>query len=235
MEVYPVSDGVVFVVDDDPAVRRALARLFRSDRRQVQTYASASEFLDQPLPRGPACLVLDLQMPDVNGLDLQQLLAGSRDVLPIVFLSGHANIPMSVRAMKEGAIDFLTKPFDDHQLLAAVDAALTRARRAHEQRDLLNRDRVAFETLTPRERQVCVRVARGMLNKEIGAELGTAEKTVKVQRGRVMQKLGAQSVPDVVRLVERLRAAGHLNEQSKEPGNQVAGGEIPGQAHRISA
>jgi FixJ family two-component response regulator len=149
-------------------------------------------------------------MPDMSGLDLQQVLTRGHESMSIVFISGHANIPDSVRAMKAGAVDFLTKPFDASQLLAAVDAALARSRQTCILLDALIHDRAIFETLTLREREVCVRVAQGMLNKQIGSEFGTAEKTIKVQRGRVMQKLGAQSVTDIVRLVERLRASGHL-------------------------
>jgi FixJ family two-component response regulator len=155
-------------------------------------------------------MVLDLQMPEVSGLDLQRLLAQRRQIMPIIFISGHGSILSSVNAMKEGAVDFLTKPFDDEQLLSAVHTALTQSRQACARRDALDRDRAIFQTLTQREQQVCVRVAQGMLNKQIGGEFGTTEKTIKVQRGRVMQKLGAQSVADVVRLVERLRSAGHL-------------------------
>jgi len=212
-------DGVVFVVDDDASVRRAVSRLLRSQGRQVQTHGSAKDFLNQPLPSGPACVVLDLQMPEVSGLDLQQLLARNHETLPIVFISGHGSIPTSVRAMKGGAIDFLTKPFDDNQLLAAIDTALARSRQACACRDALDRDRAVFEALTPREKQVCLRVVQGMLNKQIGGELGTTEKTVKVQRGRVMQKLGTQSVADMVRLVERLRAAGQLPAHRGSSGN----------------
>jgi len=205
-----MTEGTVHVIDDDLGVRCALERLLRSHDRQVRTYPSAREFLNQRLDLGPACVVLDLQMPDMSGLDLQQVLTRGHESMSIVFISGHANIPDSVRAMKAGAVDFLTKPFDASQLLAAIDAALARSRQACIQLDALGRDRAIFETLTLREREVCVRVAQGMLNKQIGSEFGTAEKTIKVQRGRVMQKLGAQSVTDIVRLVERLRASGHL-------------------------
>ncbi len=206
-----MAEGVVFVIDDDPSIRRAVSRLLRANERRVQTYRSAKDFLDQHLPSIPACIVLDLQLPEVSGLDLQQLLASSRTTPPIVFISGHGSIDTSVRAMKEGAIDFLTKPFDDQQLMTAIDVALERAHQACVHREVLDHDVAVFESLTPRERQVCVRVAQGMLNKQIGGDLGTTEKTVKVQRGRVMEKLGAKSVADLVRLVERLRASGHLS------------------------
>jgi FixJ family two-component response regulator len=210
MEWQSMTEGTVHVIDDDLSVRCAVDRLLRSHNQQVRTYPSAREFLNQRLDSGPACVVLDLQMPDISGLDLQEMLTRGHESLSVVFISGHADIPDSVRAMKAGAVDFLTKPFDASQLLAAVDAALARSRHICNLRDSLGRDRAIFNTLTLREREVCVRVAQGMLNKQIGSEFGTAEKTVKVQRGRVMQKLGAQSVTDIVRLVERLRAGGHL-------------------------
>jgi FixJ family two-component response regulator len=205
-----VTNGLVFVIDDDPSVRRSVSRLLRSHDRLVHTCQSAKDFLDLEIPSSPACIVLDLEMPEVNGLDLQRLLLRNSDTLPIVFISGHGSVRASVRAMKEGAVDFLTKPFDDDQLMAAIDMALERAKTAREHRNALQRDQLAFNSLTHRERQVCVRVAEGMLNKQIGGELGTSEKTIKAQRGQVMQKLGAQSVTDVVRLVDRLRASGDL-------------------------
>ena len=211
-----MTDGLVCVIDDDPSVCRSVSRLLRSYNKRVETYQSAGDFLEHRLPSSPACLVLDLEMPGVSGLELQQALAASRDTLPIVFLSGHASVSASVDAMKKGAVDFLSKPVDDSKLMSAVDVALHRAQQAHKRRQALDQDRAAFKTLTEREQQVCVRVARGMLNKQIGYEFGTTEKTIKVQRGRVMQKLGAQSVADVVRLVDRLASAGdklpdHLN------------------------
>ena len=205
-----MTSGLVCVIDDDLSVRSALGRLLRSDNREVLSYASASEFLEHQLPTGPACIVLDLQMPGMNGLALQRLLFQCRETLPIVFISGHADIQASVHAMKAGAVDFLTKPFEHDQLLEAVAAALDRAKEAHSRNYALERDRAVFNSLTPREREVSLRVAEGMLNKQIGCEFGTTEKTIKVQRGRAMQKLGAQSVADLVRLVERLRSSGDL-------------------------
>lgn len=210
-----MTSGLVLIIDDDPSMRSALGRLLRSDNRNVQTFASAGEFLEHDLPSGPACIVLDLQMPGMSGLALQRLLFQCRERMPIVFISGHADIQASVHAMKAGAVDFLTKPFENDQLLEAVGAALDRAEKAHNRNDALERDRVVFNSLTPREREVCLRVAEGMLNKQIGCEFGTTEKTIKVQRGRAMQKLGAQSVPDLVRLVERLRSSGHLRASSR--------------------
>jgi FixJ family two-component response regulator len=188
-----MTDAVVFLIDDDPSIRGGVSRLLRLHGRQVQAYGSAKDFLDQPLPSGPACIVLDLQMPEMNGLEVQQLLGQSKDTPPIVFISGRGSIPASVRAMKEGAVDFLTKPFEDDQLLRAIDTALARAREAFVRRDALDRDCEIFDTLSQREKQVCLLVAQGMLNKQIGGELGTTEKTIKVQRGGVMKKLGAQS------------------------------------------
>ena len=205
-----MTSGLVCVIDDDPSVRNAVGRLLRSDSREVETYASAVEFLQHDLPSRPACLVVDLQMAGMSGLALQKLLLQHRETMPIVFISGDADVQSSVRAMKAGAVDFLTKPFDEDELLDAVGAALLRAEEAQSRNDALERDRAMFDSLTPREREVCLRIAKGMLNKQIGCELGTTEKTVKVQRGRAMQKLGAQSVADLVRLIERLRSSGHL-------------------------
>jgi len=205
-----MTECIVHVIDDDLSIRCAVSRLLRSHDYQVQTYPSAREFLRQQIDSRPTCVVLDLQMPGMSGLDLQDILTRGHESLSVVFISGHADILDSVRAMKAGAVDFLTKPFDENQLIAAVEAALARSRQVCINRDTLCRDRAVFETLTQREREVCVRVAQGMLNKQIGGEFGTAEKTIKVQRGRVMQKLGAQSVTDIVRLVERLRTYGQL-------------------------
>jgi FixJ family two-component response regulator len=205
-----MTECTVHVIDDDLSIRCAVSRLLRAHDQQVRTYPSAREFLSQQFDSRPACVVLDLQMPEMSGLDLQEMLTRGHESLSIVFISGHAGIPDSVRAMKAGAVDFLTKPFDESQLLAAVDAALAKSRQACIDRDALCHDLAMFEKLTPREQGVCVRVAQGMLNKQIGGEFGTAEKTIKVQRGRVMQKLGAQSVTDIVRLVERLRTYGYL-------------------------
>jgi RNA polymerase sigma factor (sigma-70 family) len=208
-------DGVVYVIDDDPAIRRSLSRLLRSHGRRVETFAKAREFFDKTIPPGPACIVLDLQLPDISGLDVQGLIGRKHETMPIVFISGHGTVSDSVRAMKAGAIDFLIKPFESTELILAIDSAIERSKRALDRTAALERDREAFSTLTERERQVCLRVAQGMLNKQIGSEFGTTEKTIKVHRGRVMQKLGAQSVADMVRLVERLRSAGSLQPLSK--------------------
>lgn len=212
-----LEDATVYVIDDDPRVLRAIERLLRSCEYHSQTYSSAKEFLLHKMPEGPACIVLDLSMPEMNGLDLQQVLAQGDENLPVIFVTGHGDIPATVRAMKAGAVDFLTKPFDDRQLLAAIDAALARSGATIAARTALKKDTAAFEALTRRERQVCLGVAQGLLNKQICGELGTTEKTVKVQRGQVMKKLGAGSVADLVKLVERLRAAGRLPHVTLHP------------------
>jgi FixJ family two-component response regulator len=190
----------VFVVDDDAAVRRSLARLLDSAGLRSETFGSAQEFLARPDPEGPACLILDVRMPGLSGLDLQDRLASRAEVLPIVFMTGHGTVPMSVRAMKAGAADFLQKPFDDQALLDAVQGALDRSRAARDLRTRRTEVRARLATLTPREREVFDGVVRGLLNKQIAAELGTAEKTVKIHRGRVMQKMRADSVADLVRM-----------------------------------
>jgi FixJ family two-component response regulator len=213
-----MTAATIHVIDDDASVRRALSRLLRSHDHQVETYLSARDFLNRKLNHGPACIVLDLQMPEMDGLELQQLLAEGRENPPIVFITGHGDIPNSVRAMKAGAVDFLTKPFDEAQLLTAVNSAIARSHQACASRDEFERSRSVFESLTPRERQVCLRVTQGMLNKQIAAEFGTTEKTVKVQRRGVMQKLGAQSVADLVRFVEHLLAAGYVSADAKPHG-----------------
>jgi FixJ family two-component response regulator len=193
----------VFLVDDDPAVLRAVGRLLRSAGLNVTTFHSPQEFLDRQNPEAPGCLVLDVTMPGLNGLELQQALIRAGNHLPIIFLTGNGDIPMTVRAMKSGAVDFFRKPCPDEELLAAIGRALAhdqlfRQRRAEEQAlaDLL-------ATLTPREHEVMLGVVAGKLNKQIAAELGTVEKTIKVHRGRVMEKLHVASVAELVRLSER--------------------------------
>jgi FixJ family two-component response regulator len=210
MDAKPKPVGVVHIVDDDAGLSRALARLLRSHGRDSRTYASASEFLDSVVEEGPACLVLDLQMPDLSGLEVQERLRSRKNSLSIIFISGHGNIPASVQAMKAGAVDFLTKPFDDHELISAIDDALEMSRVVQQQDESIGLDRATFERLSPRERQVCLHVAQGMLNKQIAAEFGTKERTIKKQRGSLMQKLAVDSAADVVRLVERLRSGGYF-------------------------
>jgi FixJ family two-component response regulator len=198
---------IVFVVDDDLSVREALRSLIRSVGLRCETFASAAEFLHHPRPEDPACLVLDVQLPDASGLDLVDELDAADAPIPIIFITGHGTIPMSVRAMKAGALEFLTKPFREEDLITALRQALERDRAARRERDEIARLRVRLERLTPREREVLALVAKGRMNKQIAAELGTAEQTIKQHRGRVMKKLGVDSVAELVRLVERL--AGH--------------------------
>jgi FixJ family two-component response regulator len=197
----------VFLVDDDPAVCRALGRLIRAAGHEVVSFTSPAAFLAREPHPGPACLVLDLRMPGMTGLEVQDVLERAGRAVPIVFISGRADVPASVRAMKAGAVDFLGKPVDEVELLAAIAGALERdrARRADRaERDALD---TRFVRLTPREREVCALVARGLLNKQIAAELGTSEKTVKVHRGRVMAKLEVDSVAELVRLFDRVTAS----------------------------
>jgi FixJ family two-component response regulator len=195
----------VFVVDDDDSVRKSLVRLLKSMGFPAKAYASAREFLDDwRNDPGPGCLVLDIQLPGLNGLELQEKLRGSVPPIPIIFITGHGDIPMSVRAMKSGAVDFLAKPFQDEDLLRAIKEAIARdeARRALGD----ERDAVAelYTALTPREREVMALVVVGLPNKRIAAELGTSEKTIKVHRGRVMEKMKVQSVADLVRASQKL-------------------------------
>jgi FixJ family two-component response regulator len=189
----------IFLVDDDASVRRALARVLESAGYGVEAFASARAFQEQYRPMVPGCLVLDVELPDLSGLDLQQQLAARDYHLPIVFVTGHGDIPMSVRAMKAGAVDFLIKPFPPQALLDAVDRALARDAVARKCWNELKEIRDRVETLTGREREVFALVARGLLNKQAAARLGTTEKTIKVHRGRVMHKMGAASVADLVR------------------------------------
>jgi FixJ family two-component response regulator len=198
------SAEIVYVVDDDESVRRGLSRLLRSAGLSVETFPSAQAFLSRDLPDRPACLVLDVRMPGLSGLDLQAALKQAGRPMPIVFISGQSDVPVSVRAMKEGALDFLQKPFDEDQLLSAIAGALARGRTARALRDESAVVRQRFETLTPRERQVLGQVIAGLLNKQIAANLGAAEKTIKIHRGRVMQKMAAGSVADLVRMAQRI-------------------------------
>jgi len=203
-------EGTVFLVDDDPGVLRALTRLLRASGRDVRAFSSPDEFLEQHDPAAPGCLVLDVVLPHKNGLDLQRDLADSGADRAVVFITGGGDIPTSVRAMKAGAVDFLIKPFEDGQLLAAVQAALEkdeRMRRARAERRAAERK---LASLTSRERQVLEHVVTGQLNKHIASELGTVEKTIKVHRGRIMQKMGAGSLVELVRLADAagIRPAG---------------------------
>jgi FixJ family two-component response regulator len=203
----PDPGPIVFVVDDDLSVREALRSFIRSVGMRCETFATAADFLAHPRPDGPACLVLDVELPGESGLDLPTELRDEGTRLPIIFITGHGTIPMSVRAMKAGALEFLTKPFSERELLDAIQLALVRDREARARRAQQHALLERFERLTAREREVFALVVTGRMNKEIAAELGTVEQTIKQHRGRVMQKLGARSVADLVHLSERLEAA----------------------------
>jgi FixJ family two-component response regulator len=196
----------VFVVDDDVSVREALRNLLRSVGLQVKTFETAREFLAGGRPDAPSCLVLDVRLPGLSGLDLQRELAKAEIDIPIIFITGHGDIPMSVRAMKAGAVEFLTKPFRDQDLLDAVQEAVARDREARAQRRQMQELRARYDSLTAREREVMTLVVRGLLNKQIAGQLGTTDATVKLHRGRVMHKMQANSLADLIRMAEKLEA-----------------------------
>ena len=197
-------DSVVFVVDDDLSVREAIKSLIRSVGLRVETFGTAQEFLKSARPDAPGCVVLDVRLPGLSGLDLQRELAANGINLPVIFITGHGDIPMSVRAMKAGALEFLTKPFRDQDLLDAIQQALERDRGARQQRLETAELRERFDSLTAREREVMGLVVSGLLNKQIAGELGTSEVTIKIHRSQVMKKMGAGSLAELVRMTEKL-------------------------------
>lgn len=200
-------ESIVFVVDDDPSVRRAIQRLIGCVGLHVELFGSAQEFLASKLPNVPSCLVLDVRLPGISGLNLQHQLAKANIQIPIIFITAHGDIPMTVRAMKAGAVEFLTKPFRDQDLLDAIQLALERDRGRRQQEAELAALRERFELLSPREREIVAMVVSGMLNKQIAAQIGTTENTVKVHRSRAMEKMQANSLADLVKMIQRLQVS----------------------------
>ena len=198
------KSALVFVVDDDPSMRKSLSRLLASAGYEARVLASAGEFLACALPDCPACLVLDIKMPKISGIDLQKEIMRRRLAIPIIFITGHGTIPMSVSAMKNGAAEFLEKPFDRQVLLGAIEKALAKDKAARVERDAADEIAKRFESLTPRERQIFAQVVTGKLNKQIACELGIVEKTVKVHRARVMEKMKTASLAELVRISSRV-------------------------------
>ena len=205
------EDAIVFVVDDDPLVRGALSSLFRSVGLRVEAYASATELLQSPLPGAPSCLVVDIRLPRLSGLDLQAELRSSGVMIPIVFITGHGDIPMSVKAMRAGAINFLTKPFRDQEMLDAVREALDRDRRRLSEVKSNSDEQARFASLTPRQREIMALVTSGLMNKQIAAKIGIAEMTVKIHRGHVMRKMQTRSLAELVLIAQRLGIRGREN------------------------
>jgi FixJ family two-component response regulator len=203
-ESVSTSEPLVFIVEDDESMRWALSNLFQSVGLEVQVFRSAAEMLQSKLPDVASCLVLDIRLPGLSGLDFQAELAKANIHIPIIFITGHGDIPMSVRAMKSGAVDFLTKPFRDQDMLDAVTVAIERDRKRRETDRIVANLQTHFETLTPREREILALVSSGLMNKQVAAELGLAEITVKIHRGHIMKKMGAKSLADLLRKVETL-------------------------------
>jgi len=201
----PDGNSTVLVIDDDPDLRASVGRLLRSLGLDAQLFASISDFLKSDPPDGPTCLVLDVRLPGQSGLDLQRELAAANRELPIIFITGHGDIPMSVQAMKGGAIEFLTKPFRDQELIDAIQLGLSRDRARRENEKVLAALRERFESLSPREREIMVQVAYGRLNKQIALDIGIAEATVKVHRSRLMHKMKARSLPELSRMADKLK------------------------------
>ncbi len=209
---------IVFVVDDDISVRESLELLIQFAGWQPEIFASAEDFLAHPRTATPSCLVLDVSLPDLNGLELQKLIASERTDMPIIFITGHGDVPMTVQAMKAGAVEFLTKPFDDEVLLSAIRHAIERSAAVLEDQAELTTLRSSFESLTPRERDIMLLVVAGMLNKQIGVKLGISEITVKAHRGKVMQKMKADSLADLVKTAVRLGLTPAKNPWHKNDG-----------------
>jgi FixJ family two-component response regulator len=203
-EPASADEPIVFVIDDDVSMRRALTNLFQSVGLAVEVFGSAPEMLQGKLPDVASCLVLDIRLPGVSGLDFQTELSKAKIHIPIIFMSGHGDIPMTVRAMKGGAVDFLTKPFRDQDMLDAVVAAIKRDRKRRESYKTIANLQALLETLTPREREILALVSSGLMNKQIAAELGLAEITVKIHRGHIMKKMASKSLADLVRKAETL-------------------------------
>jgi FixJ family two-component response regulator len=199
------ANSTILVVDDDPTLRESVGRLLRSLGLEAQLFASIADFLNSDPPDGPACMVLDVRLPGKSGLDLQRELAAANRELPIIFITGHGDIPMTVQAMKGGAIEFLTKPFRDQDLLDAIQLGLSRDRARRENERALSTLRERFASLSPRERDIMIQVARGRLSKQIAGDIGIAEATVKVHRSRAMRKMMARSLPELGRMVDKLK------------------------------